>query len=52
VVGLEVRHADRADPAVGQQLLERAPGVDVLVALRGRPVDQVQVEILEPQQVK
>ena len=31
-VGLEVGDADRPDPPVGVQLLERAPGVDVAVA--------------------
>ena len=47
VRGLEVRDADRADPALLPQLHERLPGVDVELAGRRRPVDQVQVERVE-----
>ncbi len=44
----EVRDADRADPALGVQLLEGAPDVQEGVAVhRARPVDQVQVQPVE-----
>jgi hypothetical protein len=46
---LEVRHPDRARPTVARDLLQRAPRVDVAVALRQRPVDEVEVDVVEPE---
>jgi hypothetical protein len=45
----EVGDADRAHPTLADELLERSPGLDVLVEHRQRPVDQEQVEDVEPQ---
>ena len=48
VVDPEVRDADRAGAAVFLELLERAPGGDVIaVVQRRRPVDQEQVDVVE-----
>src|SRR5699024_2149436 len=44
VVGEEVRDADRADGAVGVELLEGAPRLDVEVEARDGPVDEVEVD--------
>ena len=44
---LEVGHADRAGPAVGGDLLQRPPGLRIRVASRLRPVDQVQVDVVQ-----
>jgi hypothetical protein len=46
---LEVRHPDRANQPFALQLDERLPRVHVAVVRGHRPVDQVQVEIVEPQ---
>src|SRR3954471_7135854 len=43
----EVRHPDRAHPPVGIEPLERSPRVDVEVALRSGPVDEVEVDDVE-----
>ena len=51
VVRVEVAYSDRADPAFGVQPLERAPRLDVAVLGRSRPVDEVQVEVVETKQV-
>ena len=48
---LEVGNADRAHPSVGQQLLERSPGLDVLVEHRQRPMDKKEVEDVDAQLV-
>ena len=48
-VGVEVRDADRADQAVAVQLLHRAPGA---VVVAERLVDQVQVEVVEPEPLR
>ena len=47
VGGLEVGHADRAGPSVGVELLEGPPGLDVQVQARLRPVDQVEVDVVQ-----
>jgi hypothetical protein len=44
----EVRDADRSDAALLLQLDHGAEGVDVLVDARVGPVDQVQVDPVEP----
>jgi hypothetical protein len=43
-VRVEVRHADRPDPAVGEQALHGPPGA---VDVADRLVDEVQVEVVE-----
>ena len=48
----EVRDADAPGLAVLANLLERTPGLDIAVLRRGRPVDQVQVDLLEPELVE
>ena len=45
---LEVRHADRPRPTFGRDLLKGAPRLDVAVDRRQRPVDQVEVDVVEP----
>src|SRR6185436_9727188 len=47
MVGLEVRDADRPDEALGLQLDERLPRLDVAVPRRDRPVDEVEVDVVE-----
>ena len=47
--GLEVGHADRPGPTLGVDPLQRPPGLDVVADLRQRPVDQEQVDPLQPQ---
>ena len=49
VVGLEVGHADRPGPTFGVDPLQRPPGVDVVADLGQRPVDQEEVDLLQPQ---
>ena len=51
VLGLEVRDPDRAGPTVLDELGEGPPGRDVVAVVqrRQRPVDQEQVDLLEPQ---
>ena len=51
VPGLEVRDADGAGAAVALELLEHAPGRDEVAAVEGgqRPVDQEQVDVVEPE---
>ena len=51
VRGLEVRDADRADAALLEQRGEPAPGVDVAVLVGVRPVDQVQIEVVDAELV-
>jgi len=45
----EVREPDRPDPAVVVQLLEGAPGLHVVVLDGQRPMDEVEVDNVEPQ---
>lgn len=47
--GLEVGHARGADPTLGDELLDGLPGLAVQVAGRGRPVNQVEVEVVQAQ---
>ena len=47
VVDVEVRHADRPDHAIRLELLQRTPGLNVLILLRRGPVDEVQVDVVE-----
>ena len=47
--GLEVGHPDRPGPAVGVDPLQRLPGLDEVADLRQRPVDQEQVDVVQPQ---
>src|SRR5919199_1680160 len=49
VMRLEVRHPDRPDTSLPAQPDQRAPGLDVLLPARARPVDEVQVERLQPE---
>ena len=49
VRGLEVRDSDRADSSVGLQGEQRLPGLDIAVAGRKRPVDEVEVHVVEPE---
>ncbi len=49
--GLEIADSDGPDPALIAQVGERLKGVDELVERRLRPMDQVQVEIVEPKGV-
>src|SRR5690606_19823150 len=49
VSGLEVRHSDRAHPALLPKAHESPPGFGIAVHRRQRPVDKVQVETIEPQ---
>ena len=51
VVGVEVADPDRADPPFGLEPFEGAPGVNVPVLRRCRPVDEVKVEQVEAEQV-
>src|SRR4051794_5374182 len=44
---LEVRNTDRPDLSGFDQLLERLPGGDILIALRQRPVDQQQINVVQ-----
>lgn len=52
VLGQEVRDADRPDASIGVQLFEGTPGVEVSILGGGRPVDQVQVEVVEAETVQ
>ena len=45
----EVRDADRADEPALARLDHAAPGVDVLADARVRPVDELQVDAVEPE---
>ncbi len=47
VLGKEVGDTDGPDPAVGVQLLERLVRVDVRAPGRQRPVDQVEVDVVQ-----
>lgn len=50
MVRIEVADADRADTAFGDKLLQRAPGrKSGIEGPRHRPVEEVKVEILEPE---
>src|SRR6266545_2887646 len=44
---LEIGNADRADLAGIDQLLERLPCGDILIALRQRPVDEQQINVVQ-----
>jgi hypothetical protein len=44
MVGIEVRHADRAHQALVAHFDHRLPGFDIEILARHRPVDQNQVE--------
>lgn len=48
----EVRHADRADQPFVARLDEGLPGLDIIVVLRDRPVDQEHVEIVEAKRLE
>jgi hypothetical protein len=52
VLDLEVRDADRPGTPSGLQLDQRLPGLDVEVPRGGRPVDEVQVDVVEPETVE
>ena len=52
VVWLEVGHADRPDTPVGVELLQRPPRLDVTVEARLGPMDQVEVDVVQPQPVQ
>src|SRR5690625_4508483 len=45
----EVGHADGADQATAAQLDQRLPGLDVQALLGDRPVDQVQIQVVQAQ---
>ena len=49
VGGVEVAHADGAHAALVAQLAQRLPGLDVAVLPGRRPVDEEQVEHVEPE---
>ncbi len=49
---LEVRHPDRARPALFLDPDEGAPSVEIQVLLRRRPVDQIEVDRLQAQAVQ
>jgi hypothetical protein len=46
VLGFEIAHSDRADPALVAKVGEGLEGLDELVLGRQRPMDEVQVEIV------
>jgi hypothetical protein len=52
VIGLEIRDTDYADPPVGVQLLEALPGVNVAIVPRRWPMDQVEIDAVEPEEVE
>src|SRR5699024_7549700 len=52
VGNLEVRHADTAGPAALTDLQQRLPGLDVQVLGRYRPVDQVQVHVIQAESLQ
>src|SRR5690625_5820520 len=45
----EDAHADGADQATAAQLDQRLPGLDVQALLGDRPVDQVQIQVVQAQ---
>ena len=47
VLDVEVGDADRAGAPLALELLERLPGLDVAVLARHRPVDEVEVDVVE-----
>ncbi len=49
MLDLEVGHADRTHPAVGEESLEGPPGLDILIEHRQWPVDQEEIEDLDAQ---
>src|SRR3954447_24645753 len=51
MVGVEVRHPDRADPGDGVQLLHRPPGFGRGALPGPWPVDEVQVEYVEAEPI-
>ena len=52
VLNQEVAHPDRHRLARCADLFEGLPALEVQVALRGRPVNQIQVDMIEPQLVE
>ena len=52
MLGVEVGQADGPRPALGMGLLERLPGLDVAVLGGDRPVDQVEVHMVEREPVE
>ncbi len=51
VIGLEVRDADRAQPPAGLQFDEGLPGLDEATVARSRPMDQQEIEFVEPERL-
>jgi hypothetical protein len=49
VLGLEARDSDAAHQAFALQVDQREPRLLIEPAARGRPVDQVQIEMVEPE---
>jgi hypothetical protein len=49
MLGLEVAHSDRADPALVPQMRERLEGVNELALRRHWPVDQIQIQVIDPE---
>ncbi len=47
VMLLEIGDTDRAGLAVGVDLLHRLPGLDEIADLGQRPMDQIQVDVLD-----
>jgi hypothetical protein len=47
VGGLEVGHSDGARPAVGEDLFQGLPGLDVQILCGDRPVDEEEVDVVE-----
>jgi hypothetical protein len=52
MVGLEVRHADRADQPLLLEVDERLPRLDVQVLRRNGPVDEVEIDEIELEPVE
>ena len=52
MVGIEVGDADRARAALLAQPDQRAPGLDIEAARRDRPMDQIEIDMVEPEPIE